>query len=538
MRKILSTVWGRLLAFALVLALVIGVTVACYLFWYDQQIKFHSVQMELGGEKPELEMFLTEQAIAQRCRFVTDLSAVDLSAAGVYDIVLAQDDREETVTLTVKDTVAPVAVFQDLILQSGEVPQASDFVVSVDDLSETTVDFVREFPEIRDYQDKNISVIVKDASGNAMTGVCTVRFVWLKESATLELGQVLTKADLLLAPEKDDALIDQAQLDQINGSPVGTYTVTSTSGNKTQTVTVTVQDTTGPVLKLQEVKRNIGKKATVEDFVKEATDLSGEVTLTMLTEPDFDKAGTQTVQIEAKDIFGNVTVAETTLFISNDTTGPKFTGLKAITIDKHSKLPDMEKGVKAKDAKDGVVDFTYNTSKVNVDKAGTYYVTYTAKDKSGNVTNSKRKVTVNPDKEDTAALVASIAKSLPNDPVEIRNYVKKTIRYSSNWGGDDPTWFGLTQKHGNCYVHAKVLQDILILKGWTTKLIWVTGPKGYEKSHYWLQIYINGGWKHIDATPSNLHGRYPLMNDAQRYETLVKNGKNRDWDRSMWPACN
>lgn len=538
MRKLLSTAWGRLCAVALFVVLIIAVTLACYWCWYDQQIKFQDVQVELGAEKIDIELFLTEQAMPEYCRFVTDMSSIDLTAAGEHEIVLAQGNREETVKLSVKDTVAPVAVFQDLTLHTGEVPQASDFVVSVDELSETTVSFVRGFPDVSDYQDKNVSVMVKDASGNAMTGVCTVRFVWLKEAVTVELGQQLTKADLLLNPEKDEALIDQAQLDTINASPVGTYSVSSTSGNKTATATVTVQDTTGPVLKLQEVKRNVGKKAALEDFVKEATDLSGEVTLTLLTELDFSKAGTFTVQIEAKDQFGNVTVEETSLFISNDTTGPKFTGLKAITVEKHSQLPDLEKGVKAKDAKDGVVDFTYNASKVNLDKAGTYYITYTAKDKSGNVTNSKRKVTVNPDAEDTAALVASIANSLPNDPIEIRNYVKKTIRYSSNWGGDDPTWFGFTQKHGNCYVHAKALQDILTYKGWTTKLIWVTGPKGYEKSHYWLQIYINGGWKHIDATPSTLHGRYPLMNDDQRYETLVKNGTNRDWDRSMWPACN
>lgn len=538
MRKFLSTTWGRLCAVALFVTLIIAITVTCYWCWYEQQTKFQNVQVELGTEKIELAPFLTEQAMPDRCRFVTDISAIDLSVAGEHDIVLAQGSREETVVLTVKDTVAPVVVFQDLTLKAGEVPEAADFVASIEELAQTTVSYVRGFPEVNDYQDKNVSVIVKDASGNAMSGVCTVSFVWLKDSVTLELGQQLSKADLLLNPEKDDALIDQAQLDVINTSPVGAYTVTSTSGNKTVSTAVTVQDTTAPTLILQEVKRQVKKTAVLEDFVKEASDASGEVTLTLLTELDFSKAGTFTVQVEAKDASGNTTVAETQLIISNDTTGPKFTGLKAITIEKHSQLPDLEKGVKAKDAKDGVVSFTYNASKVNVDKAGTYYITYTAKDKSGNVTNSKRKVIVNPDAEDTAALVASIANSLPNDPIEIRNYVKKTIRYSSNWGGDDPTWFGLTQKHGNCYVHAKVLQDILTLKGWSTKLIWVTGPKGYEKSHYWLQIYINGGWKHIDATPSTLHGRYPLMNDDQRYETLVKNGTNRDWDRSMWPACN
>ena len=538
MRKLLSTAWGRALAAAAFLLLIVAVTVACYWCWYDQQVKFQDVQVELGTQELSVTAFLTEHAVEDRCRFVTDLSSVDLSCAGEHEIVLAQGSHQETVKLTVKDTVAPVVVFQDLTLQTGQVPEASDFIVSIDDLAQTTVSFVRAFPEVTDYQDKIVSVVVRDASGNAMTGVCNVSYIWLKDSATLELGQELTKDALLLDPEKDEALIDQAQLDEINSSGVGTYTVTSTSGRKTTSITVTVQDTTGPVLKLQEVKRTVGKTAVLEDFVQDATDPSGEVTLTLLTELDFSKEGTQTVQIEAKDQYGNVTVGETTLFISDDTEGPKFTGLKAITIEKHGTLPNLETGVKAKDAKDGTVDFTYNTSKVNVDKAGTYYITYTAKDKSGNVTTSKRKVVVNPDAEDTAALVASIADSLPNDPEAIRDYVRKNVKYSSNWGGDDPVWFGLTQKHGNCYVHAKILQEILTLKGWTTKLIWVTGPKGYEKSHYWLQIYINGGWKHIDATPSTLHGRYSLMNDEQRYETLVKHGVNRDWDRTAWPVCN
>jgi hypothetical protein len=34
-----------------------------------------------------------------------------------------------------------------------------------------------------------------------------------------------------------------------------------------------------------------------------------------------------------------------------------------------------------------------------------------------------------------------------------------------------------------------------------------------------------------------MHGRYSLMTDAQRYETLVSKGIQRDWDRDKWPAC-
>ena len=59
-------------------------------------------------------------------------------------------------------------------------------------------------------------------------------------------------------------------------------------------------------------------------------------------------------------------------------------------------------------------------------------------------------------------------------------------------------------------------------------MIWVT-----DKSHYWLIVKIGGKWKHIDPTPSTLHGKYSLMNDAQRLSTL----SGRKWDTTQWPAC-
>ena len=72
------------------------------------------------------------------------------------------------------------------------------------------------------------------------------------------------------------------------------------------------------------------------------------------------------------------------------------------------------------------------------------------------------------------------------------------------------------------------LKAIFDRKGIESRLIWVT-----NKTHYWLIVKIGDGWKHIDATPSRLHGKYSLMNDTQRLETL----SGRVWDTTQWPAC-
>ena len=369
--------------------------------------------------------------------------------------------------------------------------------------------------------------VVEDAWGNMIQEDCVISWMWMPENYTLELGDTLTPEMVLYNPEKDLAMLDQAQMDLINSSGVGTYEVQTAIGFRTNTCTVTVQDTTGPELELQEVKRYLGRKADVDDFVASVFDHSGEVELRLLTELSFDTEGKFPVTIEAKDIHGNVTTGETLLVITTDTTPPKFSGLGTLSVEKNSN-PDFLKGVKAVDKIDGNCEITYDVGKLDLSKAGTYYVTYRTSDTAGNVTTAKRKVVVEHDAADTAALVKSIANKLSDDPETIRNYVRGNIGYSKTWGGDDPVWYGFTNRTGNCYVHAMCLKAIYDLKGIESRMIWVT-----DKSHYWLQVKIGGGWKHIDPTPGRLHSKYSLMNDQQRLDTL----SGRTWDTSKWPAC-
>ena len=198
-----------------------------------------------------------------------------------------------------------------------------------------------------------------------------------------------------------------------------------------------------------------------------------------------------------------------------------------MNVEKNS-TPDYEAGVSARDGKDGTVSFSYDTSKVDLTTVGTYYVSYTATDSTGNTGTYYRKVVVSHDSSDTAALVSSIAAGLDSSVESLRNYVRSYISYSYSWGGGDPVWYGFKNRSGNCYVHAMCLQALLRERGYSTQLIWCQ-----DKSHYWNLVYINGSWKHVDSTPSSLHSRYSLMNDEQRYSTL----SGRDWDRDLWPEC-
>lgn len=506
-----------------------GAVVACLMMiWWHDQPKFQNVTMELGERMPPLSAFLSEYAIAGWARMDTPEADIDLSSVGEQTLQFQHGYQTEAVTLFIVDTTAPKVSFQDVTVPVTDTPAPEAFVAEVFDLSPTTVSLAQPIPEPTSYDAAAVTVVVTDSSGNAVSKICNLYYLWMQPAITLELGDTLEKEDLLLNPQQDADLLDQAALDAINAAPLGEYTVTSISGNATCTSTVTVQDTTPPELVLKWVTTYANVPVNAEAFVKSVSDLSGDVTIRYAEPlPDFALPEIQVVTIEAVDSSGNVRAEKATLEVIADAAAPVFSGLGALTVEKNA-TPDYTAGVSAYDENDGAVTFTYDASKVNTSQAGYYYVTYTAVDRAGNRATMRRQIIVSHDAADTAALVSSIAAKLSSDPEAIRDYVRSTIGYSTNWGGSDPVWYGFKNKTGNCYVHALCLQRLLQEKGYSTQLIWVT-----DQTHYWLLINLGGGWKHIDATPSSLHGRYSLMNDAQRMETL----SGRDWDHSAWPAC-
>lgn len=494
--------------------------------WYYSQPRFHDLTVELGTENISVEAFMTEFANVRKAGIVTDLSTVDIGRVGSIPLTLRCGRRDETVTLTIEDTTPPEAEFvSDLQKTPDYIPDPYDFVASYYDLSDVTVYFAEKVEISSDYADQNVTVVVKDACGNTVSGLCTLSVVWLKSEYTMELGESLRKEEILYCADLDSNRIRQHDIDVVNQSGVGDYTVASLING--DSCRVHVVDTVPPELSVTDISVYKGEKVAVDDFVEVCSDISGEVEVRLVTEPDVDTLGKQTMTIEAADINGNITTATATLAVVRDKKPPVFKGLTTLSTAKNT-APDYLAGVKAIDRADGACEVTYDASGVDLTAAGTYYVTYTSKDKDGNVATSRRAVVVGHDQADTDALVDSIAAGLSSDPEAIRDYVRNTIKYSHNDGGADPVWYGFTNKSGNCLVHALCLQSLLSRKGYETRLIWVT-----NRSHYWLIIHLNGVWRHIDATPGNWHTKYSLMTDEQRYSIL----QGRNWDRSAWPAC-
>ncbi len=185
-------------------------------------------------------------------------------------------------------------------------------------------------------------------------------------------------------------------------------------------------------------------------------------------------------------------------------------------------------------------------------KAGTYEATYTAKDKSGNQTTTKRKIVVSEKKVATNsteelnaqadALISKVAGSgsISQKVLNLVIYFKNqsNLRYSHTYNeGNAGGWqngarIALNKKTGDCYIHASVMKLMLERLGLPNYIVQCT-----DKSHAWNLIKINGVWRHIDSTPTVDHYPNELMTDSRRYQTLQWLHP-RDWNRSAYPAAN
>ena len=530
MKKFFSSRKGRtaLIAVAAVLTIAVAAMIGFLLWrdWFDRQVWVRDVTVELGTERISLSDFLMPQADEKNAGFVS--GAPSLDRAGEQEITLRYGRTVQKATLSVVDTTPPRVTFQNVTLPIDEMPKAEDFVAQVEDLQNVRICFAQDPGLPETYQDRLVEVVVSDESGNSVSCLCTLSYVWLPESVDLELGQTLTAASFFSDPKKDGKLLSQSELDRINSSPVGDYVITSVLGNRVCSCKVSVRDTTAPELEVQDVSASAWETVELEDFVVSVTDVSGQAECQLVTEIDYDIIGEQTVTIRAVDANGNETTKQAKLVLKSDVTAPYISGLDELFIQKGGEA-DYGKGVNAWDDKDGTVSFSYDASTVNVDLPGTYYVVYSSTDKAGNLRTSKRKVTVLPSQEDVQKMVAEIAATLPNDPQALLDYVRG-ITYSNadDWGGESPIWYGFQMRRGNCYVHAECYRALLREKGYTSQLIWAT-----DKSHYWVLVQINGVWRHSDPTPLAHHMVCSFMTDEDRYANL----QGRDWDRSAWPAA-
>ena len=543
-----------IISIILIIAIILVIALVYFNFFF-KKVK-ENVQLELGVTELKIEDFLTDAKFANEASFVTDLSQIDLSKIGSYEILIKINDKEYKSILSIQDTTPPKVTFKDVDAFSDYQINPEDFIAEKTDASNMTVSLGNEL-QINGFGAYYPLIIVKDEYGNETSKECLLNISYIRSNVFLEYGNKLTKNDLLFKPEEYADTVSQEEIDKINSCDVGEYDLKSTFDGKEYITKIVIKDTIVPELVLKNVTLYTGQTISdVNQFVEKANDAAG-VTLNMLSQIDYSIIGDQDITIEAVDGHNNKVSQTAKLTIKEDKEGPVFSGLSDLKVTKGSSV-DFKKGVTAKDAKDGEVEFTVDSNSVKLNTAGTYYANYSATDKSGNSTTSKRKVIVsekstavsssssgssdvNAKADEFIARATSGVSGTANKIIAIKNYLRNNIKYShrynaSNTGSVNAAAMkAFTAYEGDCYIHAAAAQVMFTRLGVKSIIV-----NALDYTHYWNMVYINGGWKHVDPTPGWAYADVDFMNDAKRLETLRRiNGyEYRNWDRSKFPVAN
>ncbi len=463
----------------------------------------------------ETELGTLKAVLADRLlkfEWLSDLNfdSVDFSQCGTYRIKGKLNGASCLFNVTIVDTTAPKADVLEYDILLGQTLSPEDFTENIFDRSEVTQRFDAE-PDFDKLGVQNISVILEDTYGNTTLLETKVNIHNIASSFLIEAGTSteVFKGELFSHMDVQSPLPRLADDIIIEQLGIGTHELTLIGEYSHIPIKLTVEDTVPPVLAVKPTNVYLGTTPDASDFITSCIDAS-PVSFTFSESADTSYIGEQTVTIIATDEAGNFTSMSTSMYVIKDTTKPIIYGVKPITAYEGETIL-YRNGVYTSDDRDGSVAVTVNSSAVNNSVAGTYYVTYTASDSSGNTRTATTTVTimaisrqsVNDLADQVLAKIVTDSMTDRDKAHAIYNWCRQNIRYSSITSHlmghfNKAAYTGFTKRYGNCYTYYAVASALLSRVGIENIEIHRNDP---NRPHYWNLVKMDGAWYHFDTCP-------------------------------------
>ncbi len=146
-----------------------------------------SVDSELGSPIAlTANDFMINIPIGAKVTLESDLTKIDYTRLGTHEIQIKINDKVYTSSLHIVDTTAPVAVVRELVAEVGGTLLPEDFIVSITDLSDTTVSFSKA-PDLSQEKTIKVTLVVKDSSGNKSEYPIDVEVVFDKTPPVIDI---------------------------------------------------------------------------------------------------------------------------------------------------------------------------------------------------------------------------------------------------------------------------------------------------------------------------------------------------------------
>lgn len=488
-------------------------------------------------KRPDSEAYITD-----------DSDKVDIYVPGEYHLKVKTGIFEHPVTLVVKDTVPSEVKVMDLATGIGYLPEPSDFVTEIVDITKCTVSYLKN-PDVSKLGKTSATIEVKDLGDNAVTKDVSIDVWPIKGYLRLEAGSKKPELSDFMLDGKTEGAQMVSNVDTIDMSEVDIVPLKVKYKGTTYEPKLIIYDSKPPEFTVKNIDSFLNVPRKAEDFVTETKDNS-KVTYTFENEPDLTKEGTQTLVVIGTDGGGNHISHEVELTLRKDTEAPKFKEVKDIKIFV-GRTVSYKNNLEVTDNCPEGLRLDIDSGSVNTNVVGVYNVTATATDIAGNSASASFKVTVADVAstiEDLNILVDEVLGQIIKPEMKtmqkiraIYDYVYSHCRYrdmniDGNWIKAAASGF-LTGK-GDCYTDTMMAKALLDRIGVKNKVI--SRIHGNDADHYWNLVDIGDGygWYHLDCI-NRLDGvaefRIFMLKTDQVIEIDNQLGDFHDFDRTKYP---
>lgn len=326
----------------------------------------------------------------------------------------------------------------------------------------------------------------------------------------IEAGQSLTVEDIL--KDKDVKVELITPIDESITNKVGEHKLNLKAKGGQYSVTIKVVDTVAPTAKLKKPTLFLNDPVDPQQFI-ESIDDETEVKVTITNKIDVSKKGKVKVQLLLKDEGKNETKYETEGSVEKDTKGPEIKIPSIINVEKGGTIA-YKKNLEVIDNRDGKIEkVDIDTSKVDLNKVGTYPVTYSAEDSLKNKTTKVVQVRVAAYdivkvKKEADEYAKQILKKLITNRMtnkqkldKIYEYVRSHYIYNGQHSGTIDDFYndaltGFKTGKGDCYVVNAMARYLLETAGIETYGVDLDGT---DMHHISFMVNVNDGWYHYCA---------------------------------------
>ncbi len=491
---------------------------------------------EAGAPLPALQDFLTDTSLD--AALITDLNTLPLDKPGQYDVTIDVGSETYKTKLDVVDTAAPELAVKMVQLFPGGQASPEDFVASASDATALSYAFSSQ-PDYNQLGFQNVDVLVTDLGENMTTATATLLISNVAPVSVEIRDTPLTAEDFSGLESYNDIVMAQETVPDT----LGDHDVELILDGETNMTRVTVIDTTPPAAEAKDVAWYLDHPITADNFVTNAFDYTN-IIYAFKNEPDWTQQSAQDVTVILTDEAGNTSEYTASMTLDYDTEAPSLYGVK----DRYCYVDQAVAyfaEVLAEDNCDSEIDVEVDKSNVNIHETGTYEVTYTVTDSSGNTTTKSCDFTfieesiTDAELDEVATQVLSDITtedmSLGQKAYAIYKYVYNHIKYNGYANKADwkyEAYRGMTSGRGDCFTFYATTKCLLEKIGAQTMCVERHGGNR-TTHHYWLLVNLGTGWYHIDTTNVGpQHYECFMRTDAEMH---ARGANFWSFDHSLYP---